>query len=791
MKKAVRVLAVVMAFGAGAACIATKQSYLEKGNKYYDAGKYEEARLNYLKAIQKDPKFGEAQYRLGLAALKADPELRPDLYRTQDEIQKARTAHVREAYDSLFRALQLQPDRVEVKEKFADLCLSLYLSDQTRPHRFYQQIQDLSKELLEQNPNSYEGLMLQGYMAQTDRKPKEAIVNFRKALKINSSDAGVVMALAQALLLDQQPKESEQILLDLVNRQKTSYGPAYDFLYSVYLNAGRTVDAENVLKAKVANNPKQADWIVQLAQYYNRAQKPAETKATLDRLLNNPQDFPKARMAVGDFYMSTRNYPEAIHYYEEGARSLPKGKDRTLYQDNALFALLAEGKKDEAARLADQILRENPQDDTAARLQADIWLDSGKPENLDPALRTFQRLSKQSPNDATLRLHLGRAYRKKGDLESARREFQESVRLNKGLVEARQELGVALLLRGQSREALQQAKEILALRPDYRPGKLLRTESLIRSGDLKTARAELAALAKDSSGQDSQVQFQMALIAYTERRFPEAINTLNALRSTGDARVFVGLSNIYVSQRDFDRAYGVLSEGLKKSSDVSVIHNQMAVIAIFEKQYDRAISELQKVLDTDPKAFQTMRLMADVYEKKKDPAEAIKMYRKAYETAPNDVPSALALAIALARAGKTDEARRQYLSIVKAQPDDPVVLNNTAYALADSGGDLDEALRYARTAIDKAPNVQGFKDTFTDTLGYVYLKKGLKDSAFETFTGLVHKNPHVATYRYHLGLALLEQGDKVKARKELQTALTDHPSPQDEDKIKELLKKLG
>ena len=37
-----------MAFGVGTACIATKQTYVAKGNKFYDAGKYDDASLNYL-----------------------------------------------------------------------------------------------------------------------------------------------------------------------------------------------------------------------------------------------------------------------------------------------------------------------------------------------------------------------------------------------------------------------------------------------------------------------------------------------------------------------------------------------------------------------------------------------------------------------------------------------------------------------------------------------------------------------------------------------------------------------
>ena len=72
MRKIAGVCVVVIAFGSVSACIATKQSYVSKGNKLYDAGKYADASLNYRKAIQKDPNFGEAYYRLGLSAIKQD-----------------------------------------------------------------------------------------------------------------------------------------------------------------------------------------------------------------------------------------------------------------------------------------------------------------------------------------------------------------------------------------------------------------------------------------------------------------------------------------------------------------------------------------------------------------------------------------------------------------------------------------------------------------------------------------------------------------------------------------------
>ena len=51
-------------------CSHTAKSYLQSAKKYFDSGKYEDAIILYKKAIQKDPKSGEAYYRMALADLK-------------------------------------------------------------------------------------------------------------------------------------------------------------------------------------------------------------------------------------------------------------------------------------------------------------------------------------------------------------------------------------------------------------------------------------------------------------------------------------------------------------------------------------------------------------------------------------------------------------------------------------------------------------------------------------------------------------------------------------------------
>jgi len=768
MKQTACVCVVIIAFCAGTACIATKQSYVSKGNSLYDAGKYADASLNYRKAIQKDPKFGEAYYRLGLAAIKQN--------------------QAREAYDSLFRAVQLLPNRVEVTEKFADVCLSFYLQDPSHPQALYKQIQQLSEDLIAKNPNSYEGLMIKGYLAQTDRQPKEAIALFRRALQINPSDPGVTTSLVQNLMQDGQSQEAEKVANDLIFRQKTSYSTIYELMYGVYFGQNRLVDAENIMKAKANNNPKDAGYRLALAEHYARVRKPQEMQATLQSLLDDPKDFPQARLWVGNFYMKLQNYDEAVRNYQAGASGNPNAKERVGYQEKAMLARLAQAKSGEALHIADEILKQDPQNENALRLRADDWLNTGNPGKVEAALHTFEALSSKHPDDPVLRYHLGRSYKVKGDLDLARPLFQQVIQRRGDFIRARYELVEIDLLQRHPAEALKQANNILALKPGDERGALLQAECLMALGDptdLATARAKLTGLNKNSP-QETAPLVQLGLLALKQNAFKEATDIFQKLRAKGEQQGFLGLATTYSSQRQYDQAIGVMQEGLRKWPDSTQILAQLATTEALAGHYDFAISYLQRLVDADPKSAQFRLRMGEIYDLKGDLKKATEYYQKTYELAPNDPTLALTLADAFGRGGRTPEAKRLYQGVLKARPDNTTALNNLAFLLADTGGDLDEALKLARQAVDKTPK----EPNFSDTIGYIYLKQGQRESAVQTFGNLVRNNPKNPVFRYHLGLALYAKGDKAGARKELQAALAAHPAPQDESRIKELLGKI-
>ena len=166
---------------------------------------------------------------------------------------------------------------------------------------------------------------------------------------------------------------------------------------------------------------------------------------------------------------------------------------------------------------------------------------------------------------------------------------------------------------------------------------------------------------------------------------------------------------------------------------------------------------------------------------------AVDAFQKARDILPNNAMILNTLAVTLDTVGQKKEAKAVYESALRIESENPVALNNLAYIIAESpGGDLDQALTFAQRANQKLPQAV----EIADTLGWIYLKKNLADNALEIFRNNVSKVPKNSTYRYHLGMALFQKGDKVRAKQELQLALGANPSKEEAASIKELIGKI-
>jgi len=179
--------------------------------------------------------------------------------------------------------------------------------------------------------------------------------------------------------------------------------------------------------------------------------------------------------------------------------------------------------------------------------------------------------------------------------------------------------------------------------------------------------------------------------------------------------------------------------------------------------------------------------IGETYRRQGDDTAAIKAFQQAREVLPDNIGVVMALAQTLDHAGRSTEAKQAYEAALKLDANNVVGLNNLAFLLAENNGDLDDALTKAQKAKQLLPNAY----QVADTLGWIYLKKNLSDNALDIFKDLVAKAPKQSTFRYHLGMALYQKGDKPKAIKELTEALKYNPPKPERDKIQQLLTRLS
>jgi Flp pilus assembly protein TadD len=163
----------------------------------------------------------------------------------------------------------------------------------------------------------------------------------------------------------------------------------------------------------------------------------------------------------------------------------------------------------------------------------------------------------------------------------------------------------------------------------------------------------------------------------------------------------------------------------------------------------------------------------------------------AFETArqltPSDARPILDLALLYDRTERSEQARKEYEIAIQLQPENAMALNNLAYLEAEEGVDLDQALAHAQRAKQKLP---GNLDV-EDTLALVYIRKNLTGDGIRMLRDLVSQRPDSAPFHLHLALALYQKGDRPWAKRELETALRHQPSAREQNKIKELLAKVG
>ncbi len=748
---------------------AEKKRLVENGNKYFNSGKYKEASLIYQTVIQKDALYGEAYYRLGLSELKAGRPL--------------------QAVRALRRASELQPNNNDAHSKLADIYMTAYLADRQKNKPLLVDLKDLRDRLLKLNPKSFEGLRISGYLELAENNTKAALDHFNAAEAINPGNPQIALIVAEILFVEKRNDEAEARLVAAIEKHKDFY-VLHDRLYVYKMGQGKVDKAEAILRRKVAASPKDAIPVLELAGHFFGAKKPDEMKKALETLTAKTNEFPDSYVQVGDFYFRIGNFAEAQTAYEAGIKATPK-EARKLRKKLVELAAV-QGKFEDAIARADALVDEDKDDPESRALRAALRLRSGKKEEVALSVKEFEGVLSKMPDNPVVRYNLGEAYAAQGQPDKAQAQFLEAVKLRPAYGPPK--IGLARLHLGKAEfaKAQQYADDVIKVQPTLVAPYLLRAATLMGMNDFKGARNLLEdVLRRKPELRDAQ--YMLSQTNMLDRRLDTAEEGFRSMVQGGDTRGVFGLVDVYLVSKREDRAAEMLKKELEKPETASkpayvkALRTALAMVATATKRYDEAIGYYQALLQADPKALDVMMRLGDTYMRAGKWSEAYSTFEAAKNGAPNEAAPLLQMALALESQNKRAEARPLYEQILRVAPDNVIALNNYAYWLVETNGDLDVALKHAQRAKQLAPGDLNI----ADTLGWVYLKKNLSDDAVRIFTDLVKQRPKHVTWRYHLALSLAQKGDKLQAKRELQEAMRNSPNGDEDRKIQELMRRIG
>ena len=759
-----------------------KVKYIDSGKKYYEAARYKEASIMFRKAIEADRKYGLGYYHLALTDLKlgAVPPAVPAL---------------RRAHELLKPGL---PESDDTDLKLSEIMIVASQS-QEHPEALIKEVQEMVDGLLTRNPKNWQGHKLSGDLAMLDtgrllkankevdarKRIADALLEYRQALALKPGDPVVTLALGRTLIGAGEPAEGESLFKALIARDKTNLNGHLE-LYRLYLGQQKIAEAEATIKAAIQANPTKTDLRLILAQFYFGTNKRDQLVTLLNQMKADLKQFPDAYIQSGDFYARVRSYDEAVKQYEEGIQKDPSR--RNTYLKHEIEVYVTQGKTDFAFKKNEEILKNDPKDPEARGLKATFLLDRG---NINEAMADLQSVVTAKPKNFVARFNLGRAHFARAEYEQAQQEFEAAITERPDYVPARLAKTQVHLIRGDNDAALKSADDVLKIAPGSVQGIVMKASALQRLKRPDEARTMLTAVLTQNPKQ-VETLLELGLLNLNEKKLKDSQDLFRRAweADTTNLRGLLGESRALLIDGQGEKSVQIVEVEAQKAPSRLDLTSALGNAQAGAGQLDKAIATFQTLVPkvSDPRQQSDLwTRIGEAYLRKGDIQQSINSIEKAQQGSPNNSNLTIDLAMLYEAQGKRDTAKKYYESALKVDPTNALALNNLAYMITETGGDLEQALTYATRAKQRLPQ----HPEINDTLGWIYLKKNLTENAIDTFRSLVVQAPQNPTYHYHYAMALNQRGDRDQAKKECQAALNNKPRKDEENQIRLLMGKLG
>ncbi len=640
-------------------------------------------------------------------------------------------------------------------------------------------------QLAKMIPRSPEVNYLRGRLLFDRGEYKEAIEAFSLVLAANPNHVGAMLLSANANALTDNLATAEAMYTDFLALVPGNVEATLR-LAEVNRRLGNARRTEDLARAVLGADAENERALALLGASLSAQGQHAESALAFDELATLQPDLPAVRVAAGTQRVAAGDEEAGIQQLRDAAKLMPESG---AARERLIEALLSVGDLEEAASEADAYVAQMPEsarphvyrgrlklqqrqsDEARAEFDRALELDPGNidanrglaalavlDQDIPTAIQYLRSALEAHPENVVTHMSLAVLLEQAGDTESMVKTLRSAVDVDPKAVEPRLALARYGLAQETPGEAVTLLSEIESDNLEDSRVQLVLATAYMALGDPRAAllRAErlLAQRPEDPS--------TLNLVAYVERangRDDDALAHLETLLSIQpDARQGrLQLIDLLFARRQFPRVreeIARLPTELQETAPMLVLRGRLA---LFESDNASAEQLFSKAFDLSPESI-NLALLAAAKWAQDERDETMALLSGWLEENPEDNTIRGELASRYLQVGREDEAAAQYRTILEAQPENVIALNNLGWLLRKT--DTEAALAFIKKADKLAPDAGAIKDTYA----MVALEDGNIELALALNDRAIAAEPDDAAMRLNRARILLRGGRAGEAK---------------------------
>ncbi len=767
---------------------ARKEKYFERGKAYYEQGNYVKAEVELKNVLQIDPKFSAAHYLFG-------------------EVEE-KNNNFRAAYTHYSMAAELDTSNLDAHNKLARLYLlsgnlkkaqkQLDMIIAKAPKNPYVKMLELlisvrkgkidkaismASNIVDEDKNKTDAIFLLSRLYLRKKELGKAIKILVEGIKNNPDAVPLRLGLGSIYAMQKNYAGAEQVLKEII-ALKPKELVYRERLAKFYINTRKYNEAETVLRDLVKLDTKDESYQLVLVEFLAKYKSVKDAETELLTAIHDHPDAFNLRFALAKLYEKIK--PQKVESIYKEIIDLKGTDPEGLKARVALAQIFLQQKKiKKASTYAAEVLDESPGDVQALLIKGKIALATNDPVS---AMAAFRSIIKDRPEMVEASQLLAVAHIVNKEPELAKKVLIRSIESAETNPKSHLNYVRYLIAQKNYKEAnleIDKALKILPANLDIllmklKIGSLLADKEMISNtiGLIKKYHPD------NAIGYQRSGDFNRALKKYDKA----ILDYEKALKISGKMLpALASIIKVNLSTKNYTAAIKRLENVAAGQPKNPIPIELLGEVYFAKKNFPKAEKYTKNAIRLNPKWLLPYNTLASIYLITKDIPSAIKVYRSALEVLPNDPGIYARLARIYERVQKYDDAIKMYEKVLQLKPDDALASNNLASILSDVRGDA-KSLQQARKLAIKFKNSN--QPAFLDTLGWVYYKLGEYQKSVKILSKVVDKQPKIALFQYHLGMAYYKAGDNKNAKTHLQESLASKQKFKGRAGAKKILTKI-